>query len=159
MFKDLFVELIKILIKFLLLNSLLLKITFPVLAFNCSHASSVINKIRNPLTICGFHLHLRIPLTFCGIHLQLRNPEQLAIIACCGNRDTTNVTRKFTLQLFVRGIFGKFVTGIHLQFKTCFKISFWNPGTYKHKIGHLSNAQFGLVRKILAQTHMKFLEI
>ena len=26
-------------------------------------------------------------------------------------------------------------------------ISFWNPGTYRHKIVHLSSAQFGLVRQ------------
>ena len=38
-----------------------------------------------------------------------------------------------------------FVSGIHLHFKTSLKISFWNPGTYRHKIVRLSSAQFGLV--------------
>ena len=88
------------------------------LAFNCSDASLVINKnaeftynLRNPLTfadsaynIGGFYLHFRIPLTFCGIHLQLRNPEQLAIFACCGIRNKTNVPSKVTLQVYVCGI-------------------------------------------------------
>ena len=42
------------------------------------------NKMRIPLTICGFHLqfagstyNLRIPLKICGFHLQLRFPQQL----------------------------------------------------------------------------------
>ena len=50
-----------------------------------------------------------------------------------------------TLQLFVRGIHGNFLSGIHLHFGTCLKVSFWYPGTYKHKIVRLSSAQFGLV--------------
>ena len=116
-------------------------------AFNCSYASSVLNKIRNPLTVCGIHLPLRIPLTFCRIHFQLRNPEQLAIFACCGIRDTTNVPTQITLHSYVRGIHGKFVSEIHLLFGTCKKISFWNPATYRHKIERLCSAQFGLVRK------------
>ena len=78
-----------------------------------------------------------------GIHLQ--NPKQLAIFACCGTRNKTNVPTKFTLQVYVRGIHGSFVSGIHLHFGTCCKISFWNPGTYRHKIVCLSSAQFGLV--------------
>ena len=94
------------------------KSNIPPLAFNCSYASSVINKnaeytynLRNPLTFadsaykfCGFHLNLRIWLTFCGIYLQLRNPEQLAIFACCGIRNKTNVPTKFTLQVYACGI-------------------------------------------------------
>ena len=53
--------------KSLLLNSALLEIRIPALAFNCSYACSALNKIRNPLTVCGIRLHLRIPLKFCGI--------------------------------------------------------------------------------------------
>ena len=56
------------------------KSNIPPLAFNCSHASSVINKnaestynLRNPLTFADS------AYKFCGFHLQLRNPEQLAI--------------------------------------------------------------------------------
>ena len=135
-------------VKSWLLNSALLVIRIPALAFNCSYASSVINKTpiinkQNPLTVCGIRLHLRIRLTFCGIHLRLRNPKQLAIFACCGIRDTTNVPKKFTLHSYVCGIHGSFV--IHLHFGTCLKISFWNPGTYRHKIVRLSSTQFGLV--------------
>ena len=99
-------------VKSLLLNSSLLKIRIPALAFNCSYASPVINKIRNPLTVCGFHLHLRIPPTFCEIHLQLWSPEQLAIFACSGNRDTANVPTKFNCTLNSR------------------KFCFWNPHTF-----------------------------
>ena len=95
-----------IVLKFLLFNSSLLKIRIPVLAINCSCASSVTNKARNLLTLCGFHLHLRIPLTFWGIHLQLRNAEQLAILACYANHEATNVSRNFTFQLFVSGFYG-----------------------------------------------------
>ena len=51
-------------VKSLLLISSLLKIRIPALTFNCSYATSVINKIQDPLTVCGFHLHLRFPLTF-----------------------------------------------------------------------------------------------
>ena len=129
-------------VKSWLLNSALLVIRIPALAFNCSYASSI-NKTRNPFTVCGIRLHLRIRLTFCGTHLQLRNPKQLAIFACCGICDTTNVPKKFALHSYVRGIHGSFV--IHLHFGTCLKISFWNPGTYRHKIVRLSSAQFGLV--------------
>ena len=114
-------------------------------AFNCSYASSVLNKIRNPLTVCGTRLHLRLPLTFCGIHLQLRNPKQLAMFACCGIRDTTYVPTKLTLHSYIHGIHGSFARGVYLHFGTCLKISFWNPGTYRHKIVRLSSAQFGLV--------------
>ena len=108
-------------VKFLLLNSALLEIRVPDLAFNCSYASSVLNKIRNPLTARGIRLNLRIPLTFCGIHLQLRNPKQLAIFACWGIHDTANVPTKFTLHSNVRGIHGSFVSGIPLTFWTMFK--------------------------------------
>ena len=52
------------------------KSNIPHLPFNCSYASSVINKMRNPLTICGIRLLLRIPqINFadsthiCGFHL------------------------------------------------------------------------------------------
>ena len=121
-----------IMVKSLLLNSALLEIRIPALAFNSSYASLVLKKTRNPVT-------------FCGIHLQLRNPKQLAIYACCGIRDTTNVPTKFTLHSYVRGIHGNFVSGIHLHFGTCLKTSFWNPRTYRHKIVRLSSAQFGLV--------------
>ena len=134
------------------------KSNIPPLALNCSYASSVINKMRNPLTICGiylqfaesayicgFHLHLLIPLTFCGIQLQLRTPEQLAILACCGFRNKTNVPTKFTLQVYVCGIHLNFVCGIHLHFGTYFKTCLWNPGTYRYKIVLLSSEQFGLV--------------
>ena len=64
----------------------------------------------------GFHLHLRIRLAFCGIHLQLRSPEQLALFACCGIRNTTFVPTKFTLQVFVRWVHGSFVKRIRLHF-------------------------------------------
>ena len=37
------------------------------------------------------------------------------------------------------------VSGNHLHFGTCLKISFWNPGTNRHKIVRLSSAQIGLV--------------
>ena len=99
-------------------------------------ASSVKNKnseptysLRKQLTFadsaykfCEFHLHLRTLLTFCGIHLQLLNPEKLAIFACCGICGTTNMPTKFTLQVFVRGIHGSFVSGIHLHFETCLRV-------------------------------------
>ena len=136
MFSDLFVDSLTI-VKPLLLFSSLLKIIIPALAFNCSYATSVINKIQDPLTVCGFHLNLLISLTFCGIRLQLRNLEQLAISACYGFRDTTNVPTNFTLKLFVRGIHG--------NFRTCF----WNPRTYGHTIVRLSRAHFGLVMFIM----------
>ena len=144
------------------LNSPLLEIKTPALAFNCSYASSVIDKIQNPLTFadsaykyCRFHLHLRIPLTFCGIHLQLQNSKQLATFACCGIRGTTNVPTKFTLQVIVRGIHGSFVSGltfwnmIHWHFGTCLKVCLWNRGTRRHKIIRLSSAKFGLVMEPL----------
>ena len=120
-------------VKSLLLNSSIGRDKNSSLAFNCSYASSVLNKIRNPLT-------------FCGIHLQLRNPEQLALFACCGKRKKTNVPTKFTSQVYVCGIHWKFVCGIHLHFGTYFKTCLWNPGTYRHKIVLLSSAQFGLVK-------------
>ena len=134
-----------IMVKSLLLNSAMLEIRIPALAFNCSYASSVINKVWNPLTVCGIRLHLRIPLMFCEIHLQLRNPKQLAIFAFCGIRDTTNVPTKFTFHSYVRGIHGSYVSEIHLHFGTSLKISFWNPWTYRHKIVCLSSAQSGIV--------------
>ena len=103
------------------LNSALLDIRRPALSFSCSYASSVLNKIRNPLTVCGIGLHLRISLTFCGIRLQLRIPKQLAIFACCGIRDTTNMPTKFTLHSYVRGIYKSLVFGIqeHTDTKLC----------------------------------------
>ena len=81
--------------------------------------------MRNPLTICevnlqfaesayicGFRIQiLRIPLIFVDSTyilrnplIQSRNPEQLAIFACCGIRNKTNVPTKFTLQVYVCGI-------------------------------------------------------
>ena len=129
----------------LLLKLVLLRKRISTLVFNCSYASPVKRKFWKPLTVCCFQRHLRIPLTFCGIYLQLPNQEQLTIFARCGFRDTTNLPKKFTLQLFVRGINGNFVSGIPLHFGTCLKISFRNPGTYRYKIARLSSEQFGLV--------------
>ena len=129
----------------LLLNSALRETRVPALVFNCSYASSVLNRNWNPLTVCAIRLHLRIALTSCGIHLQLWNPKQLAIFACCGICDTKNVPTLFTLLSYVRGIHGSVVSGIHLHFGTCLKIKFWDPGTYRHKIVGLSYAQSGLV--------------
>ena len=141
-------------IKSLLLNSALLEMKNLALAFHCSYASSVINQILNPLKNCGIRLHSRIPLTnfadsthICGFHLQLRNPEQLAIIACCGILGRANVLTKFMLQVFVRAIHVNFVSGIHLNFGACFKVCLWNPGSYK--IERLSSASFGLIMKVL----------
>ena len=116
-------------VKSFLLNSALLEIRIPALVLNCSYASSVLNKIRNPLT-------------FCRIHLQLWNPKQLARFACCGIRNLTNVPKKIYVTLICTG---SFVSDIHLLFGTCLKISFWDPGTYRHKIVRLSSAQLGLV--------------
>ena len=61
------------------------KSNVPPLAFNCSYASSVINKNAEST-------------------YNLRNPEQLAIFACCGIRKKTNVLTKLTLQVYVCGI-------------------------------------------------------
>ena len=85
-------------LKSLRLRVSLLQIRILALACNRRYASSVLNKTRNPLTACGFHLHMRILLSFCGILLSLLNPEELAIFAYCGNRDTTNVPANFLLQ-------------------------------------------------------------
>ena len=124
-------------VKSLLLDSALREIRIRALAFSCSKASSVLSKTRNLSAItrpngrniqifaCGIRLFcLRIPITVCGNHLQLRNPKQLAIFACCGIRDTTNVPTKFMLHSYVRGIYGSFASGIHSHFGTCLKISF-----------------------------------
>ena len=130
-------------VRFLPLNSALLWTRIAAIAFKCSYTSWIINKILNPLTVCGIRLHLRIPLTnfadsahncrfhlhIIEIYLQLRNSEQLAMFACCGIRGATNVPTKFTLQVFVCGIHGNFVSGIYLHFETCLKVCLWNPGT------------------------------
>ena len=116
-------------VKSLLLNSALLEIRNPALLFNCSYASSVLNKIRNPLTVWAIRLPLQILPTFRGIHLQLWNPKQLAIFACCGIRDRTNVQTKFKLHSYVRRIRGSIVSGTHLHFGLCFKISIRNIQT------------------------------
>ena len=105
--------------------------------------------MRNPLTICGIRLHLRIPLTnFADSTYILRHPltfaESRTTSCICLSRNTT----KFTLQIFVRGIHWNFVIGIHLHFGTYLKTCHWNPGTYRHKIVRLSSAQFGLVMPI-----------
>ena len=86
-----------------------------------------------------------ISLTFCGIYQELRNLRQLAIFASCATRGTANVPTNFTLQVFVRGIDGSLVSGIHLLFGTSSKVCLCNPGTYRHEIVRLFSAQFGLV--------------
>ena len=56
--------------------------------------------------VIGIRMSLRNLLTFadstyiCGINLQLWNPEQLAIIACCGILNKTNKPTNFTTKLF-----------------------------------------------------------
>ena len=112
-------------VKSLLLNSALLKIRIPALASTCSYASSIINKVRNPLTVCGIQNNKPYWLVAESV------PQQI--------RDTTN-----TLHSFVRRIHGSFVSGIHLHFGMCLMISFSNPGTYRNKILRLSSAQFSL---------------
>ena len=105
---------------------------------NCKWNWQIVSGIR--IFFADSTYILRIPLTFCGIHLPLRNPEQLAIFACSGIRNKTNVPTNFTLELFKRGI--------HETFATCLKICLWNPGTYRHKIVRLSSAQLGLVMNL-----------
>ena len=73
-------------------------------------------KLPSVYKYCGFHLQSLSPLIFRGISLHSRNPELLAILACCGIRDKTNVPTKFTLQVVVREIHGIFVIGIDLLF-------------------------------------------
>ena len=104
--------------------------------FTNKQISEFLYSLRNSFTFadcvykfCGFHLYLRIPLTFFGICLQLRNPEQLAIIACCGIRNKLNVPTKFTLQVYVRGIHVSLVSWIHSHFGTCLNTCLWNSGT------------------------------
>ena len=101
-------------IKSSLLNSALLRIRILALAFNSSYASSVMIKTRNPLTLCGIRWQFWIPYTLCGTHLQLQNSEELAIFACCGIRDSTNVPTNFTLHSIVRGIHGTYIVE-HIQ--------------------------------------------
>ena len=60
-------------LKSLLLNSALLEIRIQAVAFICSYASSILNKTRNPLTVCGIH-----PLTFAESSIILRNPLTVA---------------------------------------------------------------------------------
>ena len=86
----------------------------------------------------GIHLQFAESAYICGFHLRFRESKQLAIFACCGSRDTTNVPTNFTLHSYVRGIHRSFVSGIHLLFGTCLKINFWNPGTYRHKVVRLT---------------------
>ena len=131
-------------VKSLLLNSALLEIRIPAHLLIVQMQVQYWTKFGIHL-VCWIHLHLRTPLTIWGIYLQLRNPEQLAIFACCGIRNKTNLTTKLTLKVYVCGIQRNFVRVIHLHFETCFKTFLWNPGTYIHKIVLLSSAQFGLV--------------
>ena len=63
-------------VNFLPLYCALLKIRIPTLAFNCSYANAVIDKILNPFTFCGIRWNLRVPLTnfadytyICGFYL------------------------------------------------------------------------------------------
>ena len=141
-------------LKFLLFNSSFLNITIPALTSNCSYASSVLNKIRNPRKFCGFHLNMRIPLTFCGVLIHLRNPEQPAIIAGCRNRDTQNMSTKFRLQLFILGTHGNFVSGVHFQFGTCLKTSFWNPEQTDTNLSPIQCTVWP--RNVLPKTNFKY---
>ena len=111
-------------VKSLLLNSALLEIRIPALAFNCSYASSVMNKIRNPLKVCGKSSNLRIPLTFCGNHLHLRNSKQLAIFGCCKIRKKNQWAGKY------------YVTVICTQ--NPLKFCKWNPLTFWNMFKDLS---------------------
>ena len=67
-------------LKSLLLNSELLKITIPALVFfKCSYASKAINNFRNSLTVRGIRLHiLRITLTLAVSTYILRNSLTVA---------------------------------------------------------------------------------
>ena len=63
------------------------------------------------LQFADFAYSLWNPLTICGFRLHLRNPEQLPMFVSCGIRNKINVPTKFTLEEFVRGIHGSFVSG------------------------------------------------
>ena len=112
-------------IKPLLLNSSLQKRRIPALAFNCSYASSVKRKTRNPLTVCGFHLNLRIPFA------EFRTTSYIQQQMCRQNLRYSYLYAKSKKN---------FVSGIHLHFLSCIKISFWNLRTYRNKTVRLSSA-------------------
>ena len=121
--------------------------------------------MRNPLTICGIRIHLRIPFAnfadstyICGFHLHfvdstyisqnpLRVSESRKTSYFCLLRNPQQ--NKCAHQIHVTGIFTRirsnFVSGIHLHFGTILKTCLWNPGTYRHKTVRLSSAQFDLV--------------
>ena len=130
------------------------KSNIPHLPFNCSYASSVINKMRNPLTICGIRLLLRIPqinfadsTQICGFHLHfakstyscgIQNNQLFLLLAESATKQMGRQKLRYRNTL-------NFICGIHLHLRTYFKTCFWTSGTYRHKIVLLSSAQFGLV--------------
>ena len=105
------------------------KSNIPPQSFNCSFASSVINKnagstynLRNPLTFadsaykfCGFHLNLRIPLTLCGIHL-VAEARTTSYICLLRNPQQNKCAEKM------------YVTGIRMR--NPLKFCLWNPLTF-----------------------------
>ena len=78
-------------VKFLLLNSALLKIIIPALDFNFAIT------VMNPPTVCGLRLHLR-------------NSKQLDIFACCTLICTRNPLN------FLGGIHLHFITCLKISF-------------------------------------------
>ena len=117
-----------------------------------AYARSVINKFLNSFTVFRFRLQvLRIPLIFADSTYILRNPltvvesRTTSYICLLRIRNKFKVPRKFTLQVYVRGI--------HLQFGTCLNTCLWNP--FRHKIKRLSSAQFGLLMVYTASINKK----
>ena len=124
----------------------------PHLPYICSYASSIINKNAESAYIWGFRIQiLRIPLTFAHSTYNLLNPLTVA-----ESRKTSYICLLRNPQQ-IKCADKSYITGICTRNsqKCCrrnppaiwnmFKISLWNPGTYRHKIVRLSSAQFSLL--------------
>ena len=128
-------------IESLRLNSVLLEMRIAVLAFNCSYAISVLNKILELLTVCGIRLHLWIPT------LTIADSKTTIFSRLLRNPRHNKCAEKIYVTLICTRIPRKFCKWNPLRFWNMFEDFFWNPGTYRPEMVRLSSAQFGLVMK------------
>ena len=109
-------------------NSPLLSIKIPALGFNCSYASSVIKKFRNPLTVCGIRLHLRVPHTnFADSTYISRNAFTVA------ESRTASYIRLLRNPRHNKWADKIYFTGVCTRNPRKLKVCLWNPGRYRHK--------------------------
>ena len=117
----------------------------------CKWNPQIVSGIHKVLVEFAFCLHFQLKIAdstyFLRIPLAVDDSRTTSYIRLLRNPRQNKCADIIYVTLICTRNPRKFVSGINLHFGTCLNISFWNRGTFRHKIVRLYSAQFGLVMR------------